>query len=51
MVGMYALSKKNNLKVLGRAIEKAIVVGSAAVWSVQIWNVLNVVAEMALAGK
>ncbi len=46
MAGAYALSKEKDLKIFSRATEKAMFIGAVAVWGVQAWNVLNVVAEV-----
>lgn len=45
MVGAYALSKQKGIKSASFVTEKTLAIGSVAVWGVQMWNVLNVVAE------
>lgn len=47
VVGLYAISKKREIGILSRPSEKAMQIGTIAVWAVQMWNVLNVVAEVA----
>lgn len=45
MIGAYALSKQAENKNMSFVTEKTLAIGSIAVWGVQMWNVLNVVAE------
>lgn len=46
MVGAYALSKEMGIKRISFVTEKTLQIGTIAVVGVQLWNILNVVAEV-----
>ena len=48
VIGMYALAKEHSIKYFEPATEKAIKIGNAAVWTVRLWNVFNIIGNAVL---
>lgn len=46
VIGIYALATDFNKPGIKFSTEKALQVGTVAVWTVQVWNLLNVVSTM-----
>ncbi len=51
MIGAHALFSEKGFEKAKFVTEKTLLIGSIAVWGVQMWNILNVVAEVALKAK